>query len=185
MYCPVKSIHTPYTYRYTYVFTSYILYKLLRYNVYDIYSTLSELIELKSLLKNPSPTSESLVRAEKFARSCLDSPQLQEISSDPQFKDFPISSILQTVDTYRKDKKDFSVFLQFFNHVLCVYMKDDAFQLPQSVTESLFQLASSLYGESTKDENVTSLYLLVRLTLQTQMNLFPDFYLLLTLFQNK
>ena len=125
---------------------------------------LSELIELKSLLSNPSSTSESLIRAEKFARSCLDSPRLHELSSDSQFKDFPTPSMIHTIDTYRKDEKDFNVFLQFFNHVLRVYMKDDAFQLPQSVTESLVQLASSLYGENTKDENVTSLYLLVRLT---------------------
>lgn len=123
---------------------------------------LSELIELKSLLNNPSPTSESLTRAEKFAGSCLDSPHLQEVSSDPEFKDFPVLSMIHTIDVYRKDEKDFNVFLRFFNHVLYVYMKDDAFQLPQTVTESLVQLANSFYGEKTKDENVTSLYLLVR-----------------------
>ncbi|KAI6657193.1 hypothetical protein LOD99_15979 [Oopsacas minuta] len=46
---------------------------------------LNQLIELKSLLNNPSPTSESLVRAEKFAQSCLDSARLEEPPLDSEF----------------------------------------------------------------------------------------------------
>ncbi|KAI6659031.1 hypothetical protein LOD99_14707 [Oopsacas minuta] len=121
---------------------------------------LNQLIELKSLLNNPSPTSESLVRAEKFAQSCLDSARLEELSASPDFKDFPILSIINTIDTYRRDGKEFTAFLRFLNNVLSIYIKDSEFILAPSLTDKLVQLANSLYADNTKDEATITLYLL-------------------------
>ena len=121
----------------------------------------SELIELTSILNNPSPTSESLIRAEKLAKSFLDSNQLDELSNSPGFKDIPIGPLINCIEVYRRDKKGIDVFLRFITSVISVYTKDENYLLTQPVSERLLLLAKEIYSKSGNNECRTELYLLV------------------------
>ena len=122
---------------------------------------LSKLIELKSHLNNPSPTSESLVSAEKLAKSLLDSTQLEELCVSPDFKDLPIHSLISFIEAYKRDKKCDSVFVRFLTLVLSVYAKDDNCILSEPVSSKLVLLAKELYSESGTNEYITEFYLMV------------------------
>ena len=128
------------------------------------------LTELKSILNNPYPTSETLISAEKLARSSLNPTRLEELANSPDLKDIPIDSLITCIEAYRRDEKCVDVFVRFLTIALLVYTKEDNYLLSQPVSERLVLLAKELYSESGNNGHITEFYVMVSCIYKLSIN---------------